>query len=451
MKLADQFRFVRQNMKKNRSRVFMTILATAMGCAFLIVLASVGFGLHKSIIQDITQDRAVTQIEVHGKMDENESYQSLKKEDIEQLEGIDHVKSVTRRQHLQQSGRYSIGEYEVYADTVVAHIPSEVTAGFELSEGRFPKKSSEIMVGYHFAQYLVKEHKEDENIYDDNTGKIKAEYGYHDSILGKELTLTVRQFEGGKEKTKEIPLTVVGVGKKPTREWFENQNAFISSEVLKEIEDFTGTSRGMLKDPSQGEESELFQLGEDTYDLVTVYAKDIEAVKDIVSTLDKQQFASYSVVSELENINKIFIVIKAGLIFIGAIAIIIASIGIYNTMTMAVTERAPDIGIMKAIGAHPSTIKKIFLLESSYIGIVGAIIGTIVSYGISFVVNFSLPLIVSQAFGEEPPEGLIFSYIPISLPLICIAICYIVTIISGMRPAKRATNVDVLKAMRREV
>jgi acetoin utilization transport system permease protein len=130
---------------------------------------------------------------------------------------------------------------------------------------------------------------------------------------------------------------------------------------------------------------------------------------------------------------------------------LIASIGIYNTMTMAVTERSPDIGIMKAIGANPKTIKRIFLLESSYIGLIGALIGTVVSYAISYTVNFALPIIIQSAFKEKPPEDLMFSSIPVTLPIICVTICYVVTILSGLRPAKRATKVDVLKAMRREV
>ena len=106
---------------------------------------------------------------------------------------------------------------------------------------------------------------------------------------------------------------------------------------------------------------------------------------------------------------------------------------------------------MKAIGANPKTIKRIFLLESSYIGLIGALIGTVVSYGISYTVNFAIPLIIKQAFGQETDLDLIFSDIPLILPIICIVICYGVTIISGFRPAQRATKVDVLKAMRREV
>ena len=75
---------------------------------------------------------------------------------------------------------------------------------------------------------------------------------------------------------------------------------------------------------------------------------------------------------------------KIGLIFVGVIAVLISAIGIFNTMTMAVTERTQEIGIMKAIGASPNVIRKMFLLESAYIGILGSVLGIIISYGVSF-------------------------------------------------------------------
>jgi len=101
------------------------------------------------------------------------------------------------------------------------------------------------------------------------------------------------------------------------------------------------------------------------YDEVTVFANNLESVQGISDQLDDMNCATYSVVSSMKEMNTLFTIAKAGLIFIGTIAILIAFIGIYNTMTMAVTERAPDIGIMKAIGAIPKVIKRIFLLESS--------------------------------------------------------------------------------------
>ncbi|MDE1455742.1 FtsX-like permease family protein, partial [Bacillus paralicheniformis] len=87
---------------------------------------------------------------------------------------------------------------------------------------------------------------------------------------------------------------------------------------------------------------------------------------------------------------------KIGLIFVGVIAVLISAIGIFNTMTMAVTERTQEIGIMKAIGASPNVIRKMFLLESAYIGILGSVLGVIISYGVSFLVNKIIPPILSS-------------------------------------------------------
>jgi acetoin utilization transport system permease protein len=312
-----------------------------------------------------------------------------------------------------------------------------------------PKSKDEIVVGYNFLLNFAAKDAPAEDMYDEQ-GKLKAEYRYTGKLLGETLELTVRQNKDGNLEEKKIPLTVVGIAKKPTKEWTEDRNVMISEETLKEIEAFTGTPKGYYIDGNSHVPKDI-TVNSDSYDEVKVYAKNMEAVQGISDQLKKKKFGTYSVVNELKEVNTVFLIAKAGLIFIGTIAILIASIGIYNTMTMAVTERAPDIGIMKAIGATPKTIKRIFLLESSYIGLIGAIIGTIVSYGISFAVNFALPLIIKQAFGEEADLNVTFSEIPLILPIICVVICYGVTILSGLRPAQRATRVDVLRAMRREV
>ena len=448
MRLKDQFQFVRQNMKKNRTRLFMTILATAMSVAFLIVLASVGFGLHKSIVKETLERRIVTEIEVPGKEEPNNGFRQLTDEDISYFEEIDDVKAVTRRKNL-QNYMFEVDEHLTDAQAVVAHMPSETKAGLELSEGRLPKAENEVVVGYHFVENLRPNRELSEELYDEN-GQIKKEFRYKESLIGKKITMNVIKFEDGKEIKEPLEVTVVGIRKKPTKDWVYDSIVFVSEGVLKQVEEFTGTPRGMIKDPNNPD-MELPDIPLDQYDQVKLYAKDMESVKDITTELEQNSYPSYSVINELKDVNVMFTIVKAGLIFIGTIAIIIASIGIYNTMTMAVTERAPDIGIMKAIGANPKTIKKIFLLESSYIGLIGAAVGTLVAYVISFIVNFGLPLIIKQAFGEEPPEGLIFSHIPYTLPIISFIICYLVTILSGLRPAQRATKVDVLQAMRREV
>jgi acetoin utilization transport system permease protein len=449
MKLRDQFRFVRQNMKKNKTRVFMTILATAMGCAFLIVLASVGFGLQKSVVKEITEQRIITQIDVHGKETNDQGgFQQLTDKDVQIFEKVKDVKAVTRRKMLQQEGIFTIGNYQENAQTYVTNFPAELKAGFELSQGHLPEGKDEVVVGYNFPLNLAEKDAPDDRY--DNKGQLKDEYLFKGKLLGEKIELTVNQLIDGKLAEKTIPLTIVGIAKKPTIEWAEDRSVFISEAILTEIETFTGTPKGIMVDPNNEHPQDL-DLLKGTYDEVKIYAKNMEAVQNISDNLKEKNYASYSVVNELKEINMIFMIAKAGLIFIGTIAILIASIGIYNTMTMAVTERAPDIGIMKALGANPKTIKRIFLLESSYIGLMGAIIGTVVSYGISYTVNFAIPIILKQAFGQEIDIDLVFSDIPPILPIISVSICYFVTILSGLRPAQRATKVDVLKAMRREL
>ncbi|CAM3884072.1 ABC transporter permease [Lederbergia lenta] len=448
MTFKDQFRFVRQNMKKNKMRLFMTILATAIGCTFLIVLASVGFGLHKTIIQDRMEDQLVTEIDIHGKTDEDANYQSITDADIKHFESIDKVNTVTRRQFVQQTPMFTIEDYNTHAETFVAHFPSEIKSGFKLSEGRLPEKDNEILVGHHFRENLAKESAREKDLYDED-GFLKEEYAYKGDILGKTIDMQVQKVENGKEITEVFPVKIVGIAEAPSREWMKDYTVFISPTVMKKIEDFTGNIGGS-PEPLDDEQPSN-NVTEKTYDYVKVYADNVQSITEINEQLQEEQYFTYSIVSEMKQINMLFAIMKIGLIFIGTIALLIASIGIYNTMTMAVTERAPDIGIMKAIGANPKTIKNIFLLESSYIGLLGALIGTVVAYGISYIVNFALPLVLENVFNEQMPEGIMLSYIPLSLTAISIAICLIVTIFSGWRPAERATRIDVLKAMRREV
>lgn len=454
MKFKDKFRFVQKNMKKNKTRVFMTVLAAAMGCAFLIVLASVGFGLQKSVVDQITQGRLLTDISIFGKETKN-GVTAISEADIPYLESVKNVKAVTRRQTVNQPLKYRLGDLQTEQFSTVVHMPSEVKAGFELSEGVMPQSDNEIVVGYYFADSLRSE--KDPNAEAQGTAgqKPAAEGGGaakppKPNVLGQTVTIEAAQYFGKEKKTETFTAKIVGIGKKPSREWNHDQNAYLSEGMLAQIEAFTGTTGGILNDPNLEKKAQKKIREVRNYE-VHVYAQGVEDVEGIAKEIRAKGFMNHSIVNELEQVNVVFLIMKIGLLFVGTIAVIIASIGIFNTMTMAVTERSQDIGIMKAIGAHPKAIKSIFLIESTYIGLLGAIIGTVVSYIISYVVNFALPIVIQQFMDRNAPDGLQFSYIPLSLTLISTAICLAVAIISGVRPAIRATQVDVLKALRRDV
>ena len=76
-------------------------------------------------------------------------------------------------------------------------------------------------------------------------------------------------------------------------------------------------------------------------------------------------------------------------------------------MTMAVTERTREIGVLKAIGASPKLIQRLFLMESTFIGIFGTLIAVVISYAISFAANAALPLILKAATGRKRLQQMI--------------------------------------------
>ncbi|MFS1512642.1 ABC transporter permease [Chengkuizengella sp. SCS-71B] len=438
MKFIDKIRFVRQNMKKNRMRVFMTVLATSIGCTFLIMLASVGFGLQKSIIADLTEGRMLNEIRVQGiETSENEYITDLTDEDIKYLESIENVKAVTRMQFLDYSQQsvVSLNEYQIQSQITVSYFPAEVEAGLELSEGRLPLADNEVIVGYHFKE------------------------SFEGEIVGQTLYLPIKKFDkNGNEKIKTFELKIVGIKGKPANELAMDTRVTISDALFEQIEEFTQTKRGVVIFPDvnyeefgEGYLTEIQLDGEKQYVNVAIITHNIEQVKAVTEEIREKGYINSSVLNHIEEVNSIFLIMKMGLILVGTIALIIASIGIFNTMTMAVTERSSDIGIMKAIGAHPSTIRQIFLIESSYIGILGALLGTVSAFILSKVVNFGLPFLIEAMSEETSPEGLMFSYIPISLVVISASISILVAVFSGWRPAKKATSVDVLKAMRRDL
>ncbi len=421
MQFNDQIDFVRQHIKKNKMRVFMTILAATMGTAFLIVLASVGFGLHETIREGMLSNRLITEIQVHGTDEEHRP-----EDNIEFLKKQQHVKAVIHRQYVSTSQSSVFKEYVGNQNLVVTDFNEERKVGFALEKGRLPEKMKEVVVGSDFGASLMKEQ-----------GDKEIEL-YEGDLLGEQFTYQIGEAE------EKLTLTIVGIGTNPSKEWMQDQQVYVDASLKPEIERIYATT---LEAEVSVEEQELF------YGNTSVHVDKLENVKAVSEKLRDEGYYVYSVADELEQLDVFFLALKAGLVFVGTIAILIASIGIFNTMTRAVTERTREIGVMKAIGADPKLIQRLFLMESAWIGIVGTLFAVVISYGISVVSNYVLPIIVTAALGEEDFGGMTvtFSVIPWQLVVIASTISIGVAMISGWRPARKATKIDVIQALRQEL
>ncbi|MFS0690729.1 FtsX-like permease family protein [Sporosarcina sp. 179-K 8C2 HS] len=423
MQFNDQIDFVRQHIKKNKLRVFMTILAATMGTAFLIVLASVGFGIHDTMRNEILDNRLVNQIEVYSSdMDQTK---------VEELKKRDRVKAVVFRQSVSINQQTELDGFIGSHNMTVTEFQEEAKVGFALQEGRLPENKHEVVVGSHFAENLI-EPKADDGEAEPST--------YKEAIIGKQFTYKMGLYEEKELFPEETTLTIVGIAKEPAKDWVMDFNIYADAAIMSDL------NRIFLTHVEDAD-SELF------YGNVNVYADNLENVTALSKSLKEEGFAVYSIADQLEQLDVFFLAFKAGLVFVGTIAILIASIGIFNTMTMAVTERTREIGVMKAIGASPKLIQRLFLMESAWIGIIGTVIAVVISYGVSFIANMVLPIIVSAALGEEEIASfdITFSIIPWQLVVIASAISISVAMISGWRPARKATKIDVIQALRQEL
>ena len=430
MQFKDQIDFIRQHIEKNKLRVFMTVLAATMGTAFLIVLASVGFGIHDTVRTEVLSNRLVTEIQIHsGEESENPG------EKVEEFKRMEHVKAVVNRQYLGTLQQSSLGKFTGNHDLIVTDFVEEGKVGFELEEGRLPEKVNEVVVGSHFGEYLF------ENL-EEGSEENKS---YMGKLIGEQFTYEIGDSEGEFAKEK-ITFTIVGIGKNPTKEWVQDQQVFIDASIVPELERiyYEGAEKPLDDHP------DAQQL---LYSNVNVYVDKLENVKKVSTKLKDDGYYVYSISEELDQLDVFFLALKAGLIFVGTIAILISSIGIFNTMTMAVTERTREIGVMKAIGADPKLIQRLFLMESAWIGVLGTVLAVIISYGVSIVSNYILPIIVTSALGEDDFGSMEvkFSVIPWQLVLIASTISIGVAMISGWRPARKATKIDVINALRQEL
>ena len=429
MQFKDQIDFVRQHIKKNKMRVFMTVLAATMGTAFLIVLASVGFGIHDTLRNEMLSNRLVTAIEVYTSELDDELVASLKERE--------HVKAVVYRQNLSLSEETKLGNYTGNHILLATDFIEEEKVNFELQEGRLPTNEKEVIVGSDFANSLF-----DQTVEENENGERPA---YEGKLIGQQIDIQISG-DDGEFIEQSIPVTIVGIAKEPAKDWVVDENIYANVGLIPVIEKIYYANGGV---PSEGNEDEM----ELFYGSVNVYADKLENVKSISQALKDDGMSVYSITEELEQLDVFFLALKAGLIFVGTIAILIASIGIFNTMTMAVTERTREIGVMKAIGANPKLIQRLFLMESAWIGVVGTVLAIVISYTISIVANYVLPIIVTAALGEEDfgDMTVTFSVIPWQLVVIASTISIGVAMISGWRPARKATKINVIHALRQEL
>jgi putative ABC transport system permease protein len=183
-----------------------------------------------------------------------------------------------------------------------------------------------------------------------------------------------------------------------------------------------------------------------------VKAENPEVVIDIADQINTLGYQANTPQTVVEGINSFFLVLQVIFGGVGAIALLVAAIGIANTMAMAILERTREIGLMKAVGATNKDVLSIFLGEAAGIGFIGGLGGVILGWASSAVLNVvAISYYASQASTNGGGSSLTMAAsTPFWLPIFALVFATIVGLLSGLYPALRAATLVPVTALKYE-
>ena len=431
MSNIDLFVMGFKNLWRRKLRTFLTVLGVIIGASSIIVMLSLGFGMSKAFEEQIAQWGSLTTVNVRKSW---EAPQPGKKEMPLDDKAVASFKTLTNvvavSPTLQVYGSIINGRYVASGSIKGIDPDSMEDFGFEAAEGRLLNNKDTLTVVFGGQMQ--------NNFYEP---KARTYREPKINLMKDRMTLTLDPNYGwstpGEQKVnyKEYKIKVAGVLTEGN--WETNYGIYMPLKDLQQLIKEKEKSENQKPQPGKKKSG---------YDQINVKVNDMKNVQEVQTTIKDMGYEAYSLNDELESMKKQAAVIQAVLGGIGAVSLLVAAIGITNTMVMSIYERTKEIGIMKVIGASLKDIKRLFLFESALIGLTGGVFGVGFSYLISFVIN-KLSVQFGAAIGSGSTK---ISIIPVWLILASMVFSALIGIVSGYFPARRAMNLSALEAIRTE-
>ena len=253
--------------------------------------------------------------------------------------------------------------------------------------------------------------------------------------------LTPEQTASFRFERKEFTVTVVGVYRMPQMgPRFVGNGVLLPVELMKQIPGVQSAAalenlRSGKPDAGAG------------YQRATVRVEHPSRLASVEREIQTMGFKTHAVLSRLEKARQFFVFIDVLLAAVGTVALVVAGLGIVNTLLMSVLERYREIGVYKAIGASDTDLLVLFLTEAAMIGLLGGLgglaLGRVVSWLLEIAVNV-------YAKGQGVTEHMAVFAFPFWLLASAVIFAVVISILSGLYPALRAARVDPIKALRAE-
>lgn len=243
-------------------------------------------------------------------------------------------------------------------------------------------------------------------------------------VIGQYVETILRTSRG---ETQSYPLRVLGISQDKSR----TVDVSISDRIAMKNWWFNSTN----------------MLEREGYDSISIRATDVTHAVSLTSQFRREGFQVQSLEIFVEVANRIVTAITVMFTLIGSIALLVATIGIANTMVMAIYERTREIGILKAMGASRAEIRQMFMMEAGLIGLIGGVIGLFLGWLVGMGMNQAIPIYLR--YRELPVRGDFF-VVTLTLAIGVIIFATFIGLVAGLLPAQRAAKLDPLQALRHE-
>jgi len=465
MKLGDLTELAARNLREAVLRNSLTTLGISVGVASLVALLSLGVGLQQLVDRSVARAGLFDTISVRSRQSAPFGQPGggrRNPRDAADLAPPRPLDDAARREIAALPNVLEVNP-EIRFTAEARHEPISQLA---MVSGMAPSSQSSGTLDGLNGHFFSSPDAEEAIIQGDLAKRLVEVGQAPDSLLGKEITLRFAQRQAlpppSQQAPTDAPNQAVGpdeeamgfsivpsekkflvVGVTPTSEsggqvGFNNAGMYLPLAVAEKLQ---VVQQGDLRDVARSSAAEGTR-----YAALTIRANSPTAVAQIESSVTHMGFAAFSLIDVTRNLRTFFAIFDMFLGIFGSLALAVASLGIINTLVMAILERRREIGVLKALGAADRDVRQLFFAEAGVMGLAGGVFGVLLGWAIGRAIQFATMIYLKRQ-GMNPPN--IWS-VPWWLVLGAIAFAVVVSLASGIYPASRAARLDPVEALRYE-
>jgi putative ABC transport system permease protein len=440
MSVRDLIGLVFSNLNRMRGRVVMTAMGVVIGTAAIVILISLASGLQASTVNSFEQFGPLNQITVFsgGRFGGDTSAEGLTPNVLDELAGLDGVIAVTPLEQFRGGATLRYNRLVGFSSIYGIEPQALDYLDFEMAEGTDQLTPGTIIIG----AMVPESFSEDDSSArrggavffgpgGGNNEQATASDEPAPELHGKTILLEMSRMSDDEQQERTERLRVGGILAETGGE--QDYNIYMS---LRDLEKLTTWVDGERPNWEQDGYSQALVIAE----------QDPETILQVTDEITNLGYFAFSTTSIVESLESTFLIIEAVLGGIASIALLVAAIGIANTMVMSVLERTREIGLMKALGAQNRDVLSVFLAEAATIGLLGGVAGVIIGIAVSQLID----LLAANYLSTQGTEITSIVQTPIWLPVFAILFSMVIGLIAGIYPAFRAVQLDPVRALKYE-